>query len=613
MKRKLAITILVLIQHMVFAQPGKLELTPKFPKPQDELEIVYTTGFAHSTPETPVTAEILSVNMHEAPQLQNITMVQAGKKWTAKFKLSSTAVHFLVRIKLKDHVDDNGGKAWRFVFYNTARQPVKDAFLARAYICSMGGTKDFSVKKSVEDEDNYLKDELKYYPGNIDAFSYKWSRMMENGKTEMAKKELLDVYNANKENKELVKDLVPWFDRLQMENQIVQLKDSLMRATPKGEIAFRERMKKLMTSESPSFAIAEIPAILTDFPNMPAGAREMLIEGMVNVCLHQAFFEKAVEFIDKYDPESLTKYTLVAKAMIEKGEKLPIAVHLLEKEIDLINHATPAQVAYAGVDRDLTLGNAQYIYALGLHKQGKNTQALQAFDSSYQILHGQNVSANEDYLQLLFEEKKYEHVVILSEACLLTSNEHPKITELYKSASQKLNVPQREIDLQLDAIRKKAQDAMVKTLANKMLNETAPEFHLKYPDGNSAKLSNLKGKIIVLDFWATWCQPCIASLPKLQEMHDKYKSNPEVVILAVDKSETGNTQMEREQKMKDFIAKNKYAFNALYDDNAVADKYKVDGIPATIFIDRNGVIRFREHGLEDREFSKRVDFLLQQK
>lgn len=612
MKKIIAIVILVLIQHVLFAQSGKLTLNQKFPKTGDELEIIYTEGLAHSNSgtETSVIAEVLSIGNQWEQQIQNIKMECSGEKWVAKFRLSTTVVHFLIRFRLKDRIDDNSGEAWRYIIYNADGKPVKNAFLARAYISSRGGIKDFSINKSPEEEGNDLNNELTYYPDNINAFSYKWSRMMENGKTEEAKKELLTVYNTNKRSTELVKELLPWFDRLHMEDQIVQLRDSLIKTDPKGEFAFRERIKKLMDGGSPSVAIAEIPALFADFPNMPAGARKMLIEGMVNTCLYQMSYEKAVEFIEKYDPESLISYYLIAKPMIDKGENLSMAIPLIEKEINLLRHATSAQVEYADLDKDYVLGNVLYSYGLGLQKQGKKTQALLAFDSSYQASHGKNASANEDYLRLLFEEKKYDIVVKLSEECLLNNNENEKITALYKSASQKLNVPQSDIDLKLNAIEKKVKESTLKSLKNEMLSEAAPEFHLKYPNGNSVKLSDLKGKVVVLDFWATWCQPCIASLPKLQEMHDKYKSNPEVVILAVDKQEMANTLKEREQKMKDFIAKNRYSFKALYDTNSVADKYNVDGIPATIFIDRDGVIRFKEHGLEKQAFGERVDFLL---
>jgi thiol-disulfide isomerase/thioredoxin len=615
MKRGLTAAILVLIQHVLFAQSGKLTLNPKLPKSGDELEIIYAEGQIHSNagPETAVIAQVLSISNHIETQVQNIKMEHSGDKWVAKFHLSTAIVHFLIRFKLKDHIDDNTGEAWRYMIYNADGKPVKDACLARAYISGTGGIKGFSVKKSPENEDIDLKNELANYPHNINAFSYKWSRMMENGKTEEAKKELLTVYNTNKGNAELVKELLPLFDRLHMEDQTILVKNSLIKADPKGELAFRERVKRLMASGNPSFAITEIQALFADFPNMPAGARKMFTEAMVNICVHQMSYEKAVEFIEKYDPESLINYYLIAKPMISKGEKLSLATSLIEKEIDLLRHATSAQVEYAGISKDPFLGNVYYSYALGLQKQGKKTQALLAFDSSYQASRGQNISANEDYLRLLFQETKYDVVVKLSEECLLNNNGNGRITEFYRSANLKLNVPQGDIDLKLNAIGKKVKESTLKSLKNEMLSEAAPEFHLKYPNGNSVKLSDLKGKVVVLDFWATWCQPCIASLPKLQEMHDKYKSNPEVVILAVDKQERGNTLKEREQKMKDFIAENRYSFKALYDNNSVADKYNVDGIPATIFIDRNGVIRFKEHGLEKQAFGEHVDFLLEKK
>ncbi|HWV74729.1 MAG TPA: TlpA disulfide reductase family protein, partial [Pseudosphingobacterium sp.] len=136
--------------------------------------------------------------------------------------------------------------------------------------------------------------------------------------------------------------------------------------------------------------------------------------------------------------------------------------------------------------------------------------------------------------------------------------------------------------------------ATMEALRMTMLNEAAPIFSLKDLKGNEVNLKTLKGKTIVLDFWATWCGPCIASFPAMQTMVNRYKDDPNVEFLFIDTMESGDN---KEKEVKDFVAKNKYDFQFLMDSkNEVAKQYKVRGIPAKFVIDKNGTLRFRVTG-----------------
>jgi thiol-disulfide isomerase/thioredoxin len=136
-------------------------------------------------------------------------------------------------------------------------------------------------------------------------------------------------------------------------------------------------------------------------------------------------------------------------------------------------------------------------------------------------------------------------------------------------------------------------------LKGQMIGIPAPDFSLFDTDGKQVILSSLKGKVIVLDFWATWCVPCIASFPAMQRVLDKYKDDQDVVFLFV------NTR-ERDKDIKSWITKFKaahtYSFRMLLDnDSKVMDSFKSPALPAKAVIDKDGRMQFTTMGYSGDE------------
>ncbi|ABR35117.1 TlpA family protein disulfide reductase [Clostridium beijerinckii] len=111
----------------------------------------------------------------------------------------------------------------------------------------------------------------------------------------------------------------------------------------------------------------------------------------------------------------------------------------------------------------------------------------------------------------------------------------------------------------------------------------AIDFNLKDLNGNELSLSDLKGKKVFLNFWATWCPPCKAEMPEIERLYQETKDS-DLVIVSVEIGEPLNT-------VKSFIDSNKYNFKVLIDpDQSVATKYNITSIPTSYFIDKDGII-----------------------
>lgn len=128
------------------------------------------------------------------------------------------------------------------------------------------------------------------------------------------------------------------------------------------------------------------------------------------------------------------------------------------------------------------------------------------------------------------------------------------------------------------------------------VGEPAPAFSGTTADGDVISLSDFKGKIVVLDFWASWCTPCKEEFPFLVRLHDKLK-NRNFTVLAINV----DTEVEKMQK---FLAQQELAadFPMIHDsEGKIPPVYAVEGMPTTVLIDQNGIIRYRHTGFKEAD------------
>jgi thiol-disulfide isomerase/thioredoxin len=128
-------------------------------------------------------------------------------------------------------------------------------------------------------------------------------------------------------------------------------------------------------------------------------------------------------------------------------------------------------------------------------------------------------------------------------------------------------------------------------LAQGALGSAAPPIEIEYllqsPEGSKATLESLRGKVIVIDFWATWCMPCIRTMPHLNDLAKEFKDEP-VQFIAVTK--------EPPSKIESFLTKHEIAAWVGIDANgSMFRDYRITGIPNTYIIDREGKIAARLH------------------
>jgi len=136
----------------------------------------------------------------------------------------------------------------------------------------------------------------------------------------------------------------------------------------------------------------------------------------------------------------------------------------------------------------------------------------------------------------------------------------------------------------------------------------APEFSLPSRNGDSVSLLELKGQVVMLNFWASWCGPCRQEMPLLDQMHRRYSSLG-FTLLGVN-VEASTQDAER------WLAQTPVSFPVLFDtDSKVSKLYDVNAMPSTVFIDRQGNVRYLHRGYkpgDESEYLNQIRALLKE-
>lgn len=138
----------------------------------------------------------------------------------------------------------------------------------------------------------------------------------------------------------------------------------------------------------------------------------------------------------------------------------------------------------------------------------------------------------------------------------------------------------------------------------------APDFTAEVNDGSTFILSEQDGKVILLNFWATWCGPCVAEMPAFEQLYEEYDKE-EVAILAIN-------CMEEKSTVDQFVSDSEYTFPIAYDETGeISQKYPTNGIPYTLVIGKDGTVKKTYLGARDaqtqyQEYKKAVDAALEE-
>lgn len=124
----------------------------------------------------------------------------------------------------------------------------------------------------------------------------------------------------------------------------------------------------------------------------------------------------------------------------------------------------------------------------------------------------------------------------------------------------------------------------------------APDFNLRSLSGEVVGPKSFGGKVVVLDFWATWCDPCRKQMPALQRVENAPEMKDKLVVLSIN---TDDPEPGRVELVEEFIKRNELTFDVLLDNGVVSAMYSISRIPTIVVINPRGVVTYARSGVMD--------------
>jgi thiol-disulfide isomerase/thioredoxin len=609
--KKLLLAAILFCAVNTFGQ-SNFKFSPEKPQAGDLITITYTPGGDIANTTSSLEAVAYYLGSKDYP-LNEIQLKKSGNEYTGTVKTDTSNNFGYFAFSADKKFDNNNNNGYWIQFYN-GDTVKRGANLMLSFFYQFFG-RSVGVESNNDKALAAMENEFQLYPESRKFQLYSYVRLYSLVHKEEAaafiQKQIESEIKSVLKDEEDYNTLESMYSLAKLPQQSKLIGDLKKEKFPNGkwmigetiqkfrnekDIAKKEQMlddisakikndpdwKYLQSSlSSIQSSIASAYIAKSDWEGMKNAVKKLDIKGASLASLYNnAAWETQKTSKDLNEAEEMSE---IATAWAKKEWKNPTEKpgYLTSRQW---NESRPATYAmYAD-----TYGMVNY--KLGNYKKG----LPYAEDAAIKIGKGQDAGRNNTYALLAEKTLSPKKYVKQLEQFVKDGKSTSDIKEILKRAYIKENKSETGYDDYMVKLEKDSYLKMLADLKKGMLKDAAPAFTLVDLKGEKVNIADLKNKIVIVDFWATWCGPCKASFPGMQKMVAKYKDDADVKFVFVDTWETVDN---KEKSAGDFIAANKYDFHVLMDnDNKVVEQFKVSGIPTKFVIDKKGTIRFKSIG-----------------
>lgn len=604
----------LLASQMVLAQNNHLTLSDNYPAAAEKIKITYNRVGTPLAGKADIGAEVYFIGAKDNPGA-DVDLKARGGALSGEFTIPDSTRAFFVKVFSGDDVDNNNDKGYIFLIYKD-KKPAEGAYGTKGFILASGfGAYKAKIKKDDDAALAAFQKEQELYPASKRTEIYYYqllAKKKDPRSLALVNEKIASLEKSDKENDQIMASNILYSVKGQAAYD--SLKAVISKRFPDGEsvrsdVEYAFYKEKYLPKKDSLFK-----AYISKYPEKPNDQRSFYDYARIQLAsLNLKFGDLAKSNV--YATQVKNKlnlagdYNNVAWDWALKGEKLGEAEKLSKQSLDIIQDAIKNPVAspYNSVKTQLKNNEGAYdmyadTYAFILYKEKKYDEALKYQKPVYEHNTSNNSETNEHYVLILNALGKYAESKKVIEKAMKAGKGSQILTEELKKAYVGLNGSETGYEKYAAGLIDVSKKLKREELLKQMINKPANAFVLKDLNGNTISLASLKGKTVIVDFWATWCGPCKASFPGMQLAVNKYKGDSNVKFLFVDTWENGDNYADG---VKKFIADNKYTFNVLLDEkNTNGRQAKVvskflddsDGIPTKFIIDKDGNIRFKVVG-----------------
>jgi len=538
----------------------------------------------------------------------DFNLTKETESYNATINIPDSASAIAFNFKNGDVNDSNDKKGFIFALTDANKEKLAGSVAAaEMYKLQYGANYGIETDKVISIA-KIKKDLMK----NVDAQKY-WDRTFPRSLKQVDKESSKEYINSRiasyTTKKSLTEDEYRTLGNLYQFNGQGNVLDSLQNVIaekyPKGQFAQQAVWSKFYEEKDASKQKEILKQFETNF-GKDSRIRNMMLTRLAEAELKNNKPEEFTKLVNQVSDKSMLPgfYNNVAWSYAEKGENLDFAASISKKSLDILKSSMgnlEDKPDYYSVSQYKNSQKNTYkmfadTYAFINFKQGNIDEAIKYQKEA--VGEGKNAEYNTRYMEFLVAGKKYPEILKEAGKYIKDGNTTANINKYYKEAYVGINGSEDGFQEAFDALKKVGYNKMVAEVKKKMKNEIPKNFTLKNTDGELVDLASLKGKTVVLDFWATWCGPCKDSFPGMQMAVDKYKDDDSVVFLFIDTFEDGGFE-KRSKMTTDYINKNNFTFEILIDNKIpdsnnyeVASNFGIEGIPTKVIIGPDGNIKF---------------------